>query len=267
MLPGIRFLFVATVMSVSVLVFALGAAALLRATHENFATLPQRRPPEQVFVRADTARPVIALLRVEAEPETASIAAPATPPVVPRDENAIAESKSETIAAPAQAAEPVPASPETKTASTAPSSDTTLPGALAALNTELAALAAQRSTTPEAASPTATEAPARAVAEAPSVAAAAAQPAAEPDQAATTGSVKVAALSDGGDVIARIADARKKAEAAAQIRTRNLEAARRARAAKVAAQRRRIAIVRAREAKQRQQQEQQPFAPLFNSTN
>ena len=38
MLPGFRFLFAAIVLSMSVLVFGLGAAALLRAAHEEFAS-------------------------------------------------------------------------------------------------------------------------------------------------------------------------------------------------------------------------------------
>jgi hypothetical protein len=65
MLPGFRFLFAAIVLSVSVLVFGLGAAALLRAAHEQFASIPQRRaPPEPVFARRDEP-PTLALLRVE----------------------------------------------------------------------------------------------------------------------------------------------------------------------------------------------------------
>ena len=52
MLPGFRFLFAAIVLSMSILVFGLGAAALLRAAHEEFANLPSRRaPPEPVFAR------------------------------------------------------------------------------------------------------------------------------------------------------------------------------------------------------------------------
>jgi len=40
MLPGFRFLFAAIVMCMSVLVFGLGAAALLRTAHEDFASNP-----------------------------------------------------------------------------------------------------------------------------------------------------------------------------------------------------------------------------------
>ncbi len=67
MLPGFRFLFAAIVLSTSVLVFGLGAAALLRAAHEEFANLPTRRaPPEPVFARFDDEpMPSLSLLRVD----------------------------------------------------------------------------------------------------------------------------------------------------------------------------------------------------------
>ena len=67
MLPGFRFLFAAIVLSMSVLVFGLGAATLLRTAHEEFASLPSRRaPPEQVFAKQnDTPVPTLALLRLD----------------------------------------------------------------------------------------------------------------------------------------------------------------------------------------------------------
>ena len=67
MLPGFRFLFAAIVLSMSILVFGLGAAALLRAAHEEFANHPSRRaPPEPVFARLnDDPMPSLALLRVD----------------------------------------------------------------------------------------------------------------------------------------------------------------------------------------------------------
>jgi hypothetical protein len=67
MLPGFRFLFAAIVLSVSVLIFGLGAAALLRAAHEEFASIPHRAPPEPVFARQDEPPPTLALLRLEPE--------------------------------------------------------------------------------------------------------------------------------------------------------------------------------------------------------
>ena len=69
MLPGFRFLFAAIVLSMSVLIFGLGAAALLRAAHEQFAHVPSRRAsPEPVFTRLnEPPMPTLALLRVEPE--------------------------------------------------------------------------------------------------------------------------------------------------------------------------------------------------------
>jgi hypothetical protein len=66
MLPGFRFLFTAIVLSVSMLVFGLGAAALLRAAHEEFASIPSRRaPPEPLFAQRSDTGPTLAMLRVE----------------------------------------------------------------------------------------------------------------------------------------------------------------------------------------------------------
>jgi hypothetical protein len=67
MLPGFRFLFAAIVLSLSILVFGLGAAALLRAAHEEFANTPTwRAAPETVFAQpVETTPPVLALLRVD----------------------------------------------------------------------------------------------------------------------------------------------------------------------------------------------------------
>jgi hypothetical protein len=66
MLPGFRFLFAAIVLSVSLLIFGLGAAALLRAAHEEFASIPSRRPPpETLFAQRSEAGPTLAMLRVE----------------------------------------------------------------------------------------------------------------------------------------------------------------------------------------------------------
>jgi hypothetical protein len=67
MLPGFRFLFAAVALSMSILVFGLGAVALLRAAHEEFASPPSwRAPPETMFAQpSETTRPVLALLRIE----------------------------------------------------------------------------------------------------------------------------------------------------------------------------------------------------------
>ena len=147
MLPGFRFLFTAIVLSMSVLVFGLGAAALLRAAHEEFANLPSRRvSPEPVFARQyNDPPPTLALLRVEpvaekpaehvpaaAVPETATdVPAPAgqTPDTGPAEPEKLAaltsvepihadaakpeepakEPSTETPAAPAPAAAPIEA--------------------------------------------------------------------------------------------------------------------------------------------------------------
>jgi hypothetical protein len=66
MLPGFRFLLAAIVLSISMLIFGLGAAALLRAAHEEFASIPSRRaPPETTFAQRSDAGPVLAMLRAE----------------------------------------------------------------------------------------------------------------------------------------------------------------------------------------------------------
>ncbi len=67
MLPGFRFLFAAIMLSMSLLVFGLGAAALLRAAHESFASNSSwRAAPEVPFAQhLDTTLPMLATLRVE----------------------------------------------------------------------------------------------------------------------------------------------------------------------------------------------------------
>jgi hypothetical protein len=67
MLPGFRFLFAAVALSMSVLVFGLGAAALLRAAHEEFASTPAwRAPPETMFAQpSEATTPVLAMLRLD----------------------------------------------------------------------------------------------------------------------------------------------------------------------------------------------------------
>jgi hypothetical protein len=67
MLPGFRFLFTAIVLTMSVLVFGLGAAALLRAAHEQFASNPSwHAAPEANFAQqTELSTPVLSMLRVE----------------------------------------------------------------------------------------------------------------------------------------------------------------------------------------------------------
>src|SRR5437868_13389666 len=83
MLPGIRFLLAAIVLSMSILIVGLGAAARRRAAHEEVASVPTRRVmPEPVFAQQPEAPPpTLALLRVEpALPEKAPDAPPAAMP-------------------------------------------------------------------------------------------------------------------------------------------------------------------------------------------
>jgi hypothetical protein len=102
MLPGFRFLLAAIVLSMSVLVFGFGAAALLRTAHEEFASTPSWQPaPETRFaqdrpatspVAQSGSQPVLAMLRVDDPPQDApkdglkadqpvSDAAPAAAPI------------------------------------------------------------------------------------------------------------------------------------------------------------------------------------------
>ncbi|MCK1756522.1 hypothetical protein IVA78_15175 [Bradyrhizobium sp. 137] len=84
MLPGFRFLFAAILLSTSILVFGLGAAALLRASHEQYVSSPSWRngPQEKMFAQApEPAQPVLAVLR--AEPEITADPAPSLRDQVP----------------------------------------------------------------------------------------------------------------------------------------------------------------------------------------
>jgi hypothetical protein len=83
MLPGFRFLLAAIVLSMSILIFGLGAAALLRAAHEEFAGMPSRRMlPEPVFAQRSETPATLAMLRVEPAIEKApENAPPASAPV------------------------------------------------------------------------------------------------------------------------------------------------------------------------------------------
>jgi hypothetical protein len=116
MLPGFRFLFTAIVLSMSILIFGLGAAALLRAAHEEFANLPARRaPPQPMFARQnDDQPPTLALLRVDTPTENApAAAAPETAIDVPAPASQ-APVESEKLAAltPAEPAQAEAAKPE-----------------------------------------------------------------------------------------------------------------------------------------------------------
>ncbi len=125
MLPGFRFLFAATALGLSVLVFGLGAAALLRAAHEDFASNPSwRTPPEPRFAQQDEpAKAVLAVLSVQppAEPKPADVPVTstatdaATEPPSPESEATVAPGPSVTTAEGA-------AMPAAETAADAPAS-------------------------------------------------------------------------------------------------------------------------------------------------
>lgn len=128
MLPGFRILFATTVLAISILVFGLGAAALLRAAHEEFASLPSWRVAQQPVLTPFTpqvprieATPVLALLRIEApggtkplpetlrrEPEVttyqpplqASLTPPADDPAVQDSGSAVTDADEATASAP-----------------------------------------------------------------------------------------------------------------------------------------------------------------------
>ncbi|MCC8943445.1 hypothetical protein H8A99_45360, partial [Bradyrhizobium sp. Arg68] len=86
MLPGLRFLFAAIVLATSLLIFGLGAAALLRAAHEEFASIPARRaPPEPPFAQQVDTQPVLAMVRVDPPAETVTADSPA-PQTLPSSE-------------------------------------------------------------------------------------------------------------------------------------------------------------------------------------
>ena len=67
MLPGFRFLISTVLLSVSVVVFGLGASALLRAAREDLVSRPLSwEAPEAVVARErDTRKLTLAMLRVE----------------------------------------------------------------------------------------------------------------------------------------------------------------------------------------------------------
>lgn len=91
MLPGFRILIATIVLSASVLIFGLGAAALLRSAHEEFVGIPAWRAAQQPMAPAfDSNRPTLALLRVD-PPAIAKIESKDSPPS--RDEKTAKDDK------------------------------------------------------------------------------------------------------------------------------------------------------------------------------
>lgn len=139
MLPGFRFLFAAIMLSMSLLVFGLGAAALLRAAHESFASNSSwRAAPEVSFAQhPDTTLPMLATLRVEPPViEKANEAAKVT--ATPADqEPSAAETAGEQVAAlkpaetpPAEVAKPADAPAPMPLAENPPAPEATSVGAV-----------------------------------------------------------------------------------------------------------------------------------------
>ncbi len=105
MLPGIRFLLAAILLSTSVVVFGLGAAALLRAAHEDFVSNPAWRvTPETKFAQQNDS-PTLAMLRVESP-------APAAEPVEPAANVASEVNATTPATRPAEQPAAVPLPPE-----------------------------------------------------------------------------------------------------------------------------------------------------------
>jgi hypothetical protein len=175
MLPGFRFLFAAILLSTSILVFGLGAAALLRATHEQYVSNPSWRngPQEQVFAQApEPAQPVLAALRAEPEMAAEPVASASQPEPSLRDQvptialplsepeqvaaaTTEADAKPEIMAPPADATASEPAKTETKTEAEAPAptADTLTPADTTASIPEAKPAAAATAGEPTAADP------------------------------------------------------------------------------------------------------------------
>ena len=143
MLPGFRFLFAAIMLLLSILIFGLGAAALLRAAHEEFASNPSwHATPETTFAqqtevprreagrpeaarpdatRTDATRTVLAMLRTDASaaaksPDVPPAALPlaaaeqAAPLSIPAESERIAALKPEDLSPPEPAKPEIPVS-------------------------------------------------------------------------------------------------------------------------------------------------------------
>lgn len=256
MLPGFRFLFVAIVLSMSILVFGLGAAALLRAAHEEFANNPSRRAaPEAMFAQqSDAARPVLAMLRIEpqaaeqkASDDVPAVAEPAKPEVgtsQPTEPDKVAALKPEETSPP-EAARPEIPRPKSPAQSEAAQP---LTGAPAVASETKVAAADQPSPPPQVFSPANEAMPA------------VSEPAdASASSAAGSAPTKTAALDGPTVAIATLPPAKADSTPPERSAIEKRQQARRA------AHRRRMAA-RARQARLEQQQSQQtadPFAQAF----
>jgi hypothetical protein len=260
--PGFRFLLAAIVLSMSIVIFGLGAAALLRAAHEEVASVPTRRVmAEPVFAQqVEAPQPTLALLRVEpAVPEKAPDAPPAvTLPSEPEPEAAaVPKVETEKLAAlklddvapgeakpEAEAKPDVAAKPETEATET-PAPVAATVDLAAAPETKIAALE------------TAPPPPAEAAPASPEVIVTPAMN--EPSTAADIAAKKTAALSGPDAKVEKAAEAKKAAEKPDPSEIKKQQRAERAKA------RRRLAARRAKLAAQQAAaalQAANPFAQI-----
>ncbi|MGX7741301.1 hypothetical protein [Rhodopseudomonas parapalustris] len=137
MLPGFRFLFAAITLAVSLLVFGLGAAALLRAAHEQFVNVHTVRPPSiTLLARApDAPPPSLSLLRVDppapsSQPPVVADHEPNAPAVADRPaarEDDGTQKPAPTLIDPAQTAALQPPAADTPAPAPAPQTQTEQP--------------------------------------------------------------------------------------------------------------------------------------------
>jgi hypothetical protein len=252
MLPGFRFLFAAIVLSTSILIFGLGAAALLRASHDQFVSIPARRPlPEPVFAQQiEPSAPTLALLRVEPSlaakaPAAAAIAAlveqpPEAVPVPPVETERLAALRVDEPVAPETAR------PETAArAEPAPSTEAAAVEAAPDTAGEIKVAAVETAT-----SPAATD-----------TASAALPPVIMPPAPESMGApTRIAALASPAATVGEPASATPRSAQLdkAAIRKQRLRAQRAKERRRLAAQRARLARQAAAILQQQQQQQQQP---------
>jgi hypothetical protein len=286
MLPGFRFLFAATFLTMSTLVFGLGAAALLRAAHEQFATNPSwHAAPEATFAQqVEPARPVLALLRVgtpateqktsgdipganvptiaaPAEPAPAEQAALVQPPADPAT-NAALKPEPKTLPAAATSDMPVPENPAPTAAAAAPS-DAPASGAPQQVATaafgDKAQVALQVASTDQAA-PELVSPPANQVVPAATADAAASSPAPAVSPEADTATTKIAALKNPYAVEMKPQESATSAKPDPSVIKKQLRARRAARRRRMAARAARLAELARLAA---QQQLADPFGLRF----
>ena len=250
MLPSFRFLFAAIMLSTSILVFGLGAAALLRTAHEEFASNPfWHAAPETTFAQqSEGSRPVLAMLRVDPMPveqkapdDAPSVAAPVEPAA-----GASVAAEPETIAALAPELSPQPESAQPEI----PVPESPAPSEMASAQAEATSGETKLATTEEA-SPPANEA-------APPLSEQTSAPASpEADNVVA----KIATL-DAATIAIEAMPPAKAADAGSIRAEPDASVIKKRQQARRAAQRRKIAA-RARAARQAAQQAADPFAQPF----